>query len=144
MQSTIFRRSFTEGDSHYEAQFWYARELFLQGHFADAKKFFSALNDRAPGRFRTRAALPSIYGFREPVEVGGLMSYGPNIVDLFRRAGDYVDKIPAGHQRRKRGVVDCTAAHAVAVPPLASEMGNTVTAKGPRRPLQSSGDSAHR
>jgi tetratricopeptide (TPR) repeat protein len=50
------RRSFTEGDSHYEAQFWYARELFIQGHFADATKFFSALNERAPGRFRTRAA----------------------------------------------------------------------------------------
>ena len=37
---------------------------------------------------------------------------------------------------------NCTAAHAVAVPLLVSEMANTVTAKGPRRPLQSSGDSA--
>jgi tetratricopeptide (TPR) repeat protein len=52
------RRGFTEGDNHYEAQFWYARELFLQGHFAEAEKLFSALNDRAPGRFRTRAAAP--------------------------------------------------------------------------------------
>lgn len=50
------RRSFTEGDSHYEAQFWYARELFLRGYFADATKLFSNLNDRAPGSFRTRAA----------------------------------------------------------------------------------------
>jgi tetratricopeptide (TPR) repeat protein len=50
------RRSFTEGDNHYEAQFWYARELFLQNHFAQADKLFSALNDKAPGRFRTRAA----------------------------------------------------------------------------------------
>lgn len=50
------RRSFTEGDNHYEAQFWYARELFLQGHFVDADQFFSAINDRAPGRFRTGAA----------------------------------------------------------------------------------------
>jgi hypothetical protein len=39
------------------------------------------------------ARLPTIYYFREYVEVGGLMSYGPNIPDLFRRAADYVDKI---------------------------------------------------
>ena len=50
------RRGFTIGDNHYEAQFWYARELCLQGRFAESDELFSALNDRAPGRFRTRAA----------------------------------------------------------------------------------------
>lgn len=50
------RRGFTEGDNHYEAQFWYARELFLQGYYSEANKLFLAINDRAPGRFRTRAA----------------------------------------------------------------------------------------
>jgi putative tryptophan/tyrosine transport system substrate-binding protein len=39
------------------------------------------------------ARLATIHGLREYVEAGGLMSYGPNIPDLFRRAGDYVDKI---------------------------------------------------
>jgi putative ABC transport system substrate-binding protein len=42
------------------------------------------------------ARLPTIYYFREYVEVGGLMSYGPNVPDLFRRAADYVDKILRG------------------------------------------------
>jgi putative tryptophan/tyrosine transport system substrate-binding protein len=42
------------------------------------------------------ARLPTMFIFRESVEVGGLMSYGPNIPDLFRRAGDYVDKILRG------------------------------------------------
>src|SRR5258708_4738939 len=42
------------------------------------------------------AKLPTTYGFREYVEAGGLMSYGPNFPDLFRRAADYVDKILRG------------------------------------------------
>ena len=39
------------------------------------------------------ARLPTVHSQREFIETGGLMSYGPNIFDLFRRAGDYVDKI---------------------------------------------------
>jgi putative ABC transport system substrate-binding protein len=42
------------------------------------------------------ARMPTIYGFREYVEVGGLMSYGPNIPHMFRRTADYVDKILRG------------------------------------------------
>jgi putative ABC transport system substrate-binding protein len=40
--------------------------------------------------------MPMIYVERENVEAGGLMSYGPNFPDLFRRAADYVDKILRG------------------------------------------------
>jgi putative ABC transport system substrate-binding protein len=40
--------------------------------------------------------LPTMHGSREYVEAGGLMSYGPNFPDLFRRAADYVDKILRG------------------------------------------------
>jgi len=42
------------------------------------------------------ARLPTIYIQRENVEAGGLMSYGPNFPDLFRRAADLVDKILRG------------------------------------------------
>jgi putative tryptophan/tyrosine transport system substrate-binding protein len=42
------------------------------------------------------ARLPTIHVAREFVESGGLMSYGPNFADLFRRAADYVDKILRG------------------------------------------------
>jgi putative tryptophan/tyrosine transport system substrate-binding protein len=42
------------------------------------------------------AQMPAIYAQRGFVEVGGLMSYGPNFPDLFRRAADYVDKILRG------------------------------------------------
>jgi putative tryptophan/tyrosine transport system substrate-binding protein len=40
--------------------------------------------------------LPTMHGFREAVELGALLSYGPNFADLFRRAADYVDKILRG------------------------------------------------
>jgi ABC-type uncharacterized transport system substrate-binding protein len=42
------------------------------------------------------ARLPTIYFVREYVESGGLMSYGPNVPDLFRRAANMVDKILRG------------------------------------------------
>ncbi len=43
-----------------------------------------------------KSRLPAIYGQREYVEVGGLMSYGPHIPDQNRRAAAYVDKILKG------------------------------------------------
>jgi putative tryptophan/tyrosine transport system substrate-binding protein len=42
------------------------------------------------------ARLPTMHGTREQVDAGGLISYGTNLTDLFRRAGDYVDKILRG------------------------------------------------
>jgi putative tryptophan/tyrosine transport system substrate-binding protein len=42
------------------------------------------------------ARLPTLHGQKPYVEAGGLMSYGSNIPDLFRRAADYVDKILRG------------------------------------------------
>jgi len=42
------------------------------------------------------ARLPTMHSVREYVEAGGLMSYGPNYPDLFRRAADFVDKILRG------------------------------------------------
>jgi putative tryptophan/tyrosine transport system substrate-binding protein len=42
------------------------------------------------------ARLPTMHGGRDYVEAGGLMSYGANFTDLWRRAGDFVDKILRG------------------------------------------------
>jgi ABC-type uncharacterized transport system substrate-binding protein len=74
---------------------------------------FEALRDRADGLYvctdafmaanRVRiviltltARMPTIYGEQGHVESGGLISYGANLPDLFRRAADYVDKILRG------------------------------------------------
>ena len=54
--SDHLRRSFTPGDSNFEGQFWYARELFLANRLSDARALFENLNERAPGRFRNDAS----------------------------------------------------------------------------------------
>jgi len=40
--------------------------------------------------------LPTVFPWREGVDAGGLMSYGPNVADLYRRAATYVGKILKG------------------------------------------------
>jgi putative ABC transport system substrate-binding protein len=46
--------------------------------------------------FAVKSQLPAMFGAREFVEAGGLMSYGPNFPDMFRRAAICVDKILKG------------------------------------------------
>jgi putative ABC transport system substrate-binding protein len=46
--------------------------------------------------FAEKYRLPAIYSFRVFVDSGGLMSYGPNLPDLWRRAAIFVDKILKG------------------------------------------------
>jgi putative ABC transport system substrate-binding protein len=43
-----------------------------------------------------RHHLPAIHAFRYGVSSGGLASYGPNTIDIFRRAATYVDRILKG------------------------------------------------
>jgi putative tryptophan/tyrosine transport system substrate-binding protein len=46
--------------------------------------------------FVTTQQVPAIYGLREFADVGGLMSYGAQLSDLFRRSASYADKILRG------------------------------------------------
>jgi ABC-type uncharacterized transport system substrate-binding protein len=46
--------------------------------------------------FAARHRLPAVYAYRELVEAGGLMSFGPNYADMHRRAATFVDKILKG------------------------------------------------
>jgi putative ABC transport system substrate-binding protein len=68
------------------------------------------------------ARLPTIYNSREYIDAGGLMSYGPNFSDLFRRAAELVDKvlrgtkpadIPVEQPTKFDLVVDLTTARAI-------------------------------
>jgi putative ABC transport system substrate-binding protein len=47
-------------------------------------------------RLAAKSRLPAVYALREFADIGGLMSYGPNIADQFRRVAVYVDKILKG------------------------------------------------
>jgi putative ABC transport system substrate-binding protein len=71
----------------------------LNGHEEALYVVFDALVNTHRIRINTLALgarLPTIHTFREGVEVGGLMSYGANLPDMYRRAADYVDKILRG------------------------------------------------
>jgi putative tryptophan/tyrosine transport system substrate-binding protein len=46
--------------------------------------------------FAAQERLPGVHAYRELVEAGGLMSYGPSYADMHRRAATYVDKILKG------------------------------------------------
>ncbi len=50
----------------------------------------------ALGNLALKSGLPTMFGSREDLAVGGLMSYGPGRLDLIRRAASYVDKILNG------------------------------------------------
>ena len=49
-------------------------------------------------RLAAQHKLPAVYSNRSFVTAGGLMSYGPNLVDLYRRAAGYVDRILKGEK----------------------------------------------
>jgi putative tryptophan/tyrosine transport system substrate-binding protein len=56
----------------------------------------SVINRAQISSLALNARLPTIYGVREGVEVGGLMSYGTSFSDQFRHTADLVDKILRG------------------------------------------------
>jgi putative tryptophan/tyrosine transport system substrate-binding protein len=67
-----------------------AEALFIQGD-----PVFNNPAERLP-QLVARTGLPALYFFRTQVQAGGLMSYGPDFVELSRRAASYVDRILKG------------------------------------------------
>jgi putative tryptophan/tyrosine transport system substrate-binding protein len=57
---------------------------------------FTTANGELIVTLAARHRLPAVYGFREFPTIGGLMSYGPNLIDAIRRSASYVDRILKG------------------------------------------------
>jgi putative ABC transport system substrate-binding protein len=57
---------------------------------------FTSLNRKLIVAQTARLRIPTIYPYRYFVDEGGLLSYGVDVLDLFRRAPDYVDRILRG------------------------------------------------
>ena len=55
-----------------------------------------AVNQKRIVGFALKSRLPSVYGNREPVDAGGLIYYGADLVDSYRRVAYYVDRILKG------------------------------------------------
>jgi putative ABC transport system substrate-binding protein len=74
----------------------------------------------------TKSRLPSMFWRREFVEAGGLISYGPSLPDLFRRAATYVDKIFKGAKPADLPVEQPTTFELVINLKTAKELGLTI------------------
>jgi putative ABC transport system substrate-binding protein len=73
--------------------------------------------------------LAAIYHYNEFVEAGGLMSYGPNNTDLWRRAADFVDKILKGAKPADLPVQQATKFDLIINLKAAKQIGLTIPQK---------------
>jgi putative ABC transport system substrate-binding protein len=84
-------RSATEFDAAFTALRRDGADGFLM--FSDLVGWFHA---KEVAEAAARSRLPGVYAVRQAAEAGGLMSYGPDLNDMFRRAGVYVHRILSG------------------------------------------------
>ena len=80
---------------HFDIAFTAIRRGYANALLLLASPMFY-LHLRRISNLAIRARLPAASDFREFAEVGGLLSYGPSLVDLYRRAAVYVDRILRG------------------------------------------------
>jgi ABC-type uncharacterized transport system substrate-binding protein len=78
-----------------EKAFGEMARLRVGGVLVVTDPMFNSATDRLV-QLASKSRLPAMYGFRTQVAAGGLMSYGVDLADLFRRAPTYVDKILKG------------------------------------------------
>jgi putative tryptophan/tyrosine transport system substrate-binding protein len=87
-----------------DAAFDTAKEIRADAMMVGPSTFFTVRRDQIVG-LASRDALPTIYGQREFMAAGGLMSYATNLADAYRQAGLYSGKILGGARPAELPVV---------------------------------------
>jgi putative ABC transport system substrate-binding protein len=82
-------------DAEIEAAFATAVAAGVQGAFIGTGPFYNSRGSLIAG-LMARYRLPAIYALRRSSEAGGLLSYGPNLADAWRRGGIYVARVVRG------------------------------------------------
>lgn len=94
MKVTLIPFEFRRADE-LEAAFAAIRRERLDGFITFSDVLVYVYAERV-AKLAAETQIPALFAFREVPDAGGLMSYGPNIVDMWRRSGDYVVKILNG------------------------------------------------
>ena len=98
----------------------HADALYINAHALHAK------NRQLIADFALKSRLPSMYEERLFVEAGGLLSYAPSFIELFRRAATYVDKILKGTKPGDLPIEQPTKYELVINPKTAMVLGLTI------------------
>jgi putative tryptophan/tyrosine transport system substrate-binding protein len=114
-------------DAQIEAVFAAASGHGNEAILVSDKPFFTARHSRIAG-FAARYLVPAIYGWREYVEAGGLISYGSRLSDAWEQVGIYTGKILNGEQAGELPVVQPTTFELAINMKTAYNLGLTVPA----------------
>jgi putative ABC transport system substrate-binding protein len=120
----VFSREVRDGDG-FEIIFAALRKERPDGIYVAGGPLMS-VNRKRIADFALKSRLPSVYGNKEYVDAGGLLYYGADLVDIYRRAATYVDKILKGAKPAELPVEQPTKFELVVNLKTAKQIGLTI------------------